>query len=48
MSESDYLSLVFGVLFALSEGLAYYPKVKANSIFQLLQAVFYRVYRSLL
>lgn len=35
----DKVALIFGVLFALSEGLAQIPMIKANSVFQLIVSI---------
>jgi len=34
--NSDVLSMVFGILFFVSEGLALIPGIQSNSIFQLI------------
>lgn len=39
MGTSDYISIAFGILFVVSEALGNNPKIKANSVFQFIQAI---------
>lgn len=48
MNPNEKLQLLSALgfaLFALSEVLAYIPKVKANSLFQLLQTLLEKIYK---
>jgi hypothetical protein len=39
MDTSGKLALAFGVLFAISEGLALIPAVQSNSVFQMIFSI---------
>lgn len=45
MENTDLFGLVAALLFVLSELLAFIPKVKANSVFQLIYNIIHAVYK---